>query len=163
MYDFLVEDGTGLEDATSYVSVAEADDYALFIGDEDWEVLDEADKERNLMITSTFVDGLLIWNSTLLNETQGLNFPRKDFRDVQGRLITSVPQAIKNAVMQLALSDIDSLSYQTIRIKEQVFGSASEKYHGSIAEDDSVVRIQTMLASLGYGKSMTNFITLQRA
>jgi hypothetical protein len=163
MYDFIVEDGTGLDNSTSYVSIAEADDYAAFIGDMDWLVLSLVYKEYALMITTTFVDNLLSWNGVLLNQTQALNFPRKNLYDNQGRLIEGVPKAIKNAVLQLAMKDAEELSYQTIRLKEQVFGSASEKYHGSFVEDDSILQIQILLSNLGYGYNPTSFITLQRA
>lgn len=164
MYEFIVEDGTGLDNATSYVSVLEADDYAQFVGDEDWDELDEQDKEFNLMITTTFVDNLLRWNGVLLNLDQALNFPRTNLYDNQGRRLSGVPTAIKNAVMQLALKNPDELSYQVVRLREQVFGSASEKYLGSIVDgDDTVDRIRSMLASLGYGVIGTSFVTMQRA
>ena len=53
---FIVETGEGLEEATSYVSVQEADDYiALFYDglDDDWTVLTTAEKEVILMRATT--------------------------------------------------------------------------------------------------------------
>lgn len=62
-YDFLVEDGTGVEDATSYATVVQADEYAAFFKYPDWDLLAEEDKEPLLMRASTLLDEQFTWRS----------------------------------------------------------------------------------------------------
>ena len=42
--EFVVEDGTGLEDATSYADIAEADQYFENVADTDWTGTDDVKK-----------------------------------------------------------------------------------------------------------------------
>ncbi len=101
MAEFLVEDGTGVPDATSYASVEEADAY---LGN-NWADTEEA-KQQFLMQGSDYAD--LRWGSQLksypLNQDQGLEFPRATLKDRYNRLVEGVPADWKKAVMLYAQS-----------------------------------------------------------
>jgi hypothetical protein len=163
MFDFVVEDGTGLTNATSYVTVLEADDYAEFVKNEDWLAFDDEDKEYSLIIAAQFLDNLLTWQSSLLNVEQSLNFPRVEFKDKNGRTVSGVPNVIKTAQIQLAIaSNEEELSYNISRLKSQSWGNASETYAGDFIEENTVYNIRSLLSSLGYGRT-SNMVELVRA
>ena len=85
---FLVEDGTGIEDATSYVLEAFADDY---LG-ASW-AADSTAKQAALMAASEYMDAR--WGSRIagrpLASTQGLEMPRTGLVDRYGSPVEGVP------------------------------------------------------------------------
>jgi hypothetical protein len=105
---FIVEDGTGVPGATSYVSVEQADSIhedALY-GD-DWinPDLDTSRKQRALMAASRMMDDLWKWKWPRATETQGLDWPL--YVDESGGYVDTVfrifPDDIKRAAAEVAL------------------------------------------------------------
>ena len=96
---FVVEDGTGLADATSYVDVAFADAY---LG-ADW-TTHTADKESALMQATEYVD--TIWGPRFMGfplvYNQALEFPRLGLYNRYGVLIEGVPDDLKKVVSRYA-------------------------------------------------------------
>lgn len=91
---FVVEDGTGLANATSLVSVAEADTYFSDRGGVAWAALDDTtDKQPALVVASEFVSTAFEFVGSKVSTTQALAWPR----DAYG-----VPNAIKAAVYRVA-------------------------------------------------------------
>lgn len=103
---FLVEDGTGLADATSYVSVSEADDIiAMNIHvAADWAALTQADKEALLSWGSRYLDERTRWFGRRAVETSALRWPRTGVTDRDGLSIPDniVPRQLKIAVAEMA-------------------------------------------------------------
>ena len=99
----IVEDGTGLEDADSYISLAEANAYATNYGLTNWNAeADDTVKEVALRLATQFID-LNQFVSEKLNDDQSLEFPRYDS-------LIGFPQKVKNATIELAeihLSGVD--------------------------------------------------------
>jgi hypothetical protein len=108
----IVEDGTGLANAESYISLAEADAYHTSRGNLPW--INDADmtetaKEQALRRATDylqhFYSGLWLgYKSTL---TQALDWPRQDVPKVDTPygnyyLLTEIPQELKNACAELA-------------------------------------------------------------
>lgn len=95
---FVVEDGTGLADANSYVSVAEADAYHSARANTAWSG-DDTVKQAALIRATDYLEQKYAgrWKGCVLNEAQSLSFPR----DVEG-----VPAKLKQAVCLLALEGI---------------------------------------------------------
>lgn len=168
MFTFKVEDGTGYEDSTSYVSVEYADEYITFwYDDEEWNTLTIEDKEKKLMIATSFLDSSVRWQSSIRNIEQALQFPRQDFFDLDGRIVRSniVPQAVKDAVVQLAYSSLsNTLSTKGYSIKQESFGDSSDTYAAPVTvyENEAVRSILLALAALGYAQSRTTYVTFQR-
>lgn len=112
----VVEDGTGLENAESYISLADANAY--FIGkrlhSSAWTASIDAVKETALRQATLLIDSEFTWTGTILmtDPVQALAWPRKDAYDRYGRARNSeVPQEVKYAVCELAhyLLDQDRL------------------------------------------------------
>lgn len=102
MASFIVEDGTGVVNATSYVDIAFADDY---LGS-DWAPTLN-DKEQALINASEYLDAR--WGSSFkghpTTSIQTLELPRTNFTDRYNQNITGfVPAPIKKAVCLYAKS-----------------------------------------------------------
>lgn len=105
-FTFVVEDGSGLPDATSYLSVGEADDIlAMNIHvSSDWAALDTADKERLLAWASRYLDERTKWRGRRMSEDSGLRWPRLGVIDRDGNLIPDdvIPRQLKVATAEMA-------------------------------------------------------------
>lgn len=72
----IVEDGTGLSNAESYVSVADADAYHSAMGNSSWATGDTAAKEAALRRGTQYLDAHYSFAGEPLTETQALEWPR---------------------------------------------------------------------------------------
>lgn len=96
----IVEDGTGLEDAESYVSVADADTYHVNRNNETWSDYSTAEKEAALRKATQYIDGR--WGRRFVGEmlsmSQALCWPRTptDWPD-------EIPLPLQHACAELAL------------------------------------------------------------
>lgn len=101
----IVEDGTGLDNSTSYVTITEASAYYARIGFTAWESLTTEQQEILLEDSSSYCD--LRWGDKLkgrlLSTEQALQFPRGDIYDRYGRKIEGVPSDWKKSVMEYAV------------------------------------------------------------
>ncbi len=97
----IVENGTGLTNADSYVTVAEADTYATARNWTDWNGT-TAQKQAALISATAYIDANYRFKGTLLTLTQSLAWPRVDVTDGEGRTITGVPSKVKSATIELA-------------------------------------------------------------
>jgi hypothetical protein len=104
--DFIVEDGTGLANATSYVSAEESDSLAaLNIHNTDAWLALPLDEKRNLLIyASRVLDTRATWTGIRATTTQGLDWPRTDVVDRYGNEVSpaSVPLNVRWAVVEFA-------------------------------------------------------------
>lgn len=124
----IVELGTGVLAAESYLSVEEADAYFTSFANEDWLAATEAEKEVALRTASRDID--LLWGATftgtMFTTTQGLYFPRT----IQG-----VPLNLKRATAEMAL---------------MILGG----YSGTATASDSGAIIEESKEGLGFKKSV---------
>jgi hypothetical protein len=74
----LVEDGSIIPGAESYVSVIYADTYHLLHGNSDWALLSNDQKEQSLRNGTEAVTQLysFLWKGFRVNDTQSLDWPR---------------------------------------------------------------------------------------
>lgn len=103
----IVEDGTGLTDSNSYVSVVFADDYFSARGVSEWVTLTTEKKEQALIRATDFIDNVFQWCGKKATVEQALRFPRVNIRDYEGNVITGVPTCLKQAVCDVALVTAD--------------------------------------------------------
>lgn len=101
MVAFVVEDGTGLANATSYAAVAFSDDYLGV----DW-ADSSAEKEAFLIAGTEYLD--LRWRPVGFKDrplvsSQALEFPRRALRNNYGTLIEGVPIDILKATCLYAV------------------------------------------------------------
>ena len=91
----VVEDGTGLSSADSYIDVAFADEYFLKRGITQWATL--TNREQLIIRAMDYIDNNYLYKGTKLVSTQALQFPRLIDNE------TVYPLAIKYALCELAL------------------------------------------------------------
>lgn len=99
----IVENGTGLTDANSYVSVEFADDYFSARGVSEWDNLETEKKEQLLIKATDFIDCIYQWKGKKEFESQALRFPRVNLRDYEGMEIKGIPSCLKQAVCDASL------------------------------------------------------------
>ena len=157
----IVEDGTGLATAESYISVADAEIYLDKIGDATFAALATvASKEAALRKAAQYLDEMfgLAWAGNRVLSTQAIDWPRQDATDDTGTAIDEdvVPQAVKDATSWLALQSITidlSPAVATpgrltkLRVKAEVEREQEWKY----GQDQQPLfpRVVRMLASAG--------------
>lgn len=93
----VVEDGTGLPDANSYIPVEYADAYFTLRGNETWTFAGEPEKLVAIVAATDYIDAR--WGSILASvrttDIQALEFPRKRWE--------GMPEALKKATCEYAL------------------------------------------------------------
>lgn len=107
MATIIVEDGSGLVNANSYVTLADADTYFTDKGELGW-AGDDDFKKQNLINATTAIDALYgpRYISFLRDQTiQSLLWPREQIWDRHSRRIDNgdIPTSLKNAQMEMAL------------------------------------------------------------
>lgn len=107
----VVENGTGLAGAESYVSVADANAYHFARGQEAWSDGSTAEKESALRRATTFIDGRYggRFSGTRANgRVQALLWPRSGATDVEGWAIEGLPLELVRATAEAALRELAS-------------------------------------------------------
>lgn len=83
---FVAEDGTGKENANSYISVAQADEYFQLRNNAAWSALTEQVKQSSLVQATDYIEAR--WGDKFagskLTKTQALLFPRVGSTKTQG-------------------------------------------------------------------------------
>lgn len=104
---FVVEDGTGLEDATSYVDLDYGTTYAeSFFSEDDydtWSNASDSELERTLNRATQYIDRTYVFLGEKKTYAQSLQFPRDYLYDFKGDAITDIPNALKQAVCLVAI------------------------------------------------------------
>jgi hypothetical protein len=107
-----VEDGTGIEDANSYVSADDAETYCENHGLSSWTSSSDDDaKEAALIRASAAIDaryGACFPGTRLKGRDQGLQWPRLAAYDISGWLIgdKEVPVEVINATIEAAVREL---------------------------------------------------------
>ncbi len=107
----VVEDGTIVAGAESYLSVADADTYWGEHGSPTaWTGATTAVKEAALRYSTQWIDDNFVWTGLIVSSAQVLDWPRQSVYDDQGRLVSDsiIPQRLKDATAEMAKNHIDS-------------------------------------------------------
>ena len=116
----IVENGIGLPNADSYVTVEFADDYFSARGVSEWATLTTAVKEQLLIKATDFIDNIYQWCGKREFETHALRFPRVDIRDYEGAEIKGIPSCLKQAVCDASLIAKSGELFQTSDVNGNV-------------------------------------------
>ena len=123
----VIEDGTGLPTANSYLSPTDAKQYLTNVGKSSLSFfsLTEDVIEKFLVAAGQYLDNEFLFLEEKKNEAQGLEFPRGE-QD-------SVPEKVKQAVVEIALliqegSIYTELDSNTTLITEQQVGPILTKF-----------------------------------
>ena len=113
----IVEDGTGLANAESYISVADCDALLVSWGrsTSEWEALTEATKEGLLRNSTMYIDSNYAgkWSGEVLNSTQALSWPRVNAYKKNGQEVASdsVPVEVERACSFIAVETMTNGVY----------------------------------------------------
>lgn len=113
---FIVEDGTGLTNATSYESTTEFTSYwdngCGSLGIQDTSSYTTAQVQSALMVATRYIEQNFKFKGSLLTLTQSLNLPRINLTDNEGRTYPSdaVPQAVKDALSEYAYIQLTNVA-----------------------------------------------------
>lgn len=136
----VLEDGTGLTNAESYVDVDYVDAYFLKRGITEWAGL--TNREQLIIRAMDYIENNYTYQGTKLLSTQSLQFPRL----INGE--TVYPIALKNAVCELALkANSGDLLQDTgkITIREKV-GALEVEYDSNQDDLTSYNYVNKLLA-----------------
>lgn len=104
----VVEDGTGLAAANSYVSIAEADTYAADKNETAWSGYSSAIKTAALINASLYLDASFSFIGNKTSAGQGLAWPRTgvvDYVETVTYASNAIPLVLKRAVIELAIKN----------------------------------------------------------
>jgi hypothetical protein len=148
----IVEDGTIVAGAESYISVADADTYFTARANATWDALADADKEAALRKATDYMTGRygLRWKGERVSELQALDWPRSGAY-ANGFLIDSgsVPVAVQRACAELAVrASADDLAPDVgAQVKQEVVGPISVTYADGARQDTRYALVDSMLAA----------------
>ena len=163
----IVENGTGLPNADSYVTVEFADNYFSARGVSVWATLTNTVKEQLLIKGTDFIDNIYQWYGKKEFEHQALRFPRVDIRDYEGAEIKGIPSCLKQAVCDASLIANSGELFQTSdangavvseKIGELAFTYANGKKE-TVASSTLYDSINTKLRGLFIDNSRQKIIT----
>lgn len=105
--EFIVEDGTCVFNANSYILLEEANQYQKNKNRSEWLALSDDEKMASLIKGTQYVDKLYTWKGVRQYEAQSLSFPRvnrfrNDWLRIEGFPVKGIPQQIKDAVCEAA-------------------------------------------------------------
>lgn len=127
----IAEDGTGLEGAESYLSVAEFEAYCVKRGYSLGAATSD-EKEQKLRLATEFVDTNWRFKGSRSTATQALEFPRTGLIDWSGHSVVGIPARLKNATAELAFRALSEALYQDLdrggMIKTETVGPISTTY-----------------------------------
>lgn len=128
--DFVVEDGTGKTDATSYVSIQEFKDY--------WDnrLISYSSYSDDIIgnwlnLATQYADSICKWGGQIYDSDQALAIPRVSWMDKQGRFLDgTVPTFVKNGVCELAaIRQADNFeTTSSVGLKSENYGPVSVTY-----------------------------------
>lgn len=94
----------------SYVSLVDAETYHTTYANTDWTGLTDDEAKKQALVLATQAVDLLYgtkFMSILASSSQALLFPRLQFTDNNGRLVSGIPSCLANAVAELALKQLN--------------------------------------------------------
>ena len=151
----IVEDGTGLADAESYLSVADATTYHTNMGNSvAWAAVGvTAVQEAMLRRATNYLRSRYynMWEGRAIAAAQRLDWPRWGVptRDGYGAIASNaVPEEVKNACAELALKafSADLMPDESQAVKREKIGPIEVEYDQTSSSAPSYVAIDAMLA-----------------
>ncbi len=154
--DIVVEDGTGLPTANSYLTTDEADDLLSVNIYATWGSLTDDAKEALLMWATRLLDERVKWHGRKVHQTAGLAWPRYGVRDREGFCVDDnlVPAPVKLATAILAnhlvVNGADPEAVDTSNnLTELKVDVIQLKFDANILKQKYPVEVQYILQGLG--------------
>lgn len=121
----IVEDGTGLANADSYVSVADADIYASAMGHFAWTdvAVTVEQKEVALRRATQYIDAEYTFRGSVLDPDQALEWPREEYSWPIRAVVHACCELAVRGLSTALLSDVDASS-----VKREKVGQIETEY-----------------------------------
>lgn len=101
--NLIVEDGSGMMNANSYVTLAYADQYAVNRNYSGWVSQSDYVKSAAIIKAMDYVDNIFDWKGRKMYKDQALNFPRANIIDDDGfNYSGEIPERLKKAICEAA-------------------------------------------------------------
>jgi len=149
----VVEDGTGLSTAESYISIADADTYiAAYKGaDATWDGASDSDKEIAARQATQYLDGVYNWMGEIYRSEQALDWPRNYIYNDRGLMEVGIPTKLEQATAEVmfliiggtSISEDVTRSSQVTREKVDVI---EVEYEPGATQQPSFPKVNRLLA-----------------
>jgi hypothetical protein len=150
----IVEDGSGVTGAESYITVAGADTYFSDRGNAMWDALTTEQKEQALRKGTDYMEGRYRWRGERVADDQALSWPRTCVYAF-GHLVDSdvVPERVQRACAELAVrASADDLSPDVgAQVKSETVGPISVTYADGARQTTAYKLVDAMLSPYVYG------------
>lgn len=117
--EMIVENGTGVPNANSYVDLDFALEYCVTKGYTNWLSLSENEQKTFLIRGTEFVDNFYQWKGRRFGQFQSLYFPRVDLYDNDNFPVTGIPARLKKACVEAAFLNASSGSDSLFTTKDE--------------------------------------------
>lgn len=146
---FIVEDGTGKKNATSFTGVAFADRYFDTLGYEEWETLTEDEKKKALNQGTRYIN-LFRFVGIKRTQEQALSWPRQDAVDTDGYVREGIPVEIKIAACEAAVRAHrgEFFKDRDNSIKSSKVDDVSIEYFEGVSKEKTFPIIERLLAGI---------------
>lgn len=147
----------------AYASIEEVSEYLTARGvAQAWDDAEAPDQEAAIVEATSFLDAAFIWNGKILDKSQTLGWPRYSAYDREGRVLSGIPTAVKNATSELALlalgGRLEPMSLATDasgNIKREKIGDVEVEYDTASTVAASYDYVRMLLRGIG-GYRSTN-------
>lgn len=174
--ELIVEDGSGVDNANSYVDLDFALEYCTMKGYSDWLDLTDDEQKIYLIRGTEFVDNYYTWKGVRKYKTQSLSFPREELYDLDRYRVDGIPVALKKACIEAAWLNAESgtdtlfstadengdIKRQKVDSLEVEYFSSSESSNSSSVDYTSIYDILNKLLKGLYKTSDDNSVVCTR-
>lgn len=145
----IVEDGTGVAGAESYASVTDADSYWSARGNTVWAGLTQTQKDQALRSACAYMEAIYMgkWKGRRVSSLQPLSFPRSGIVVDDVQYVNTVPSAIRDANIELALRSSDSalMEDQGAQVASETVGPISVTYAQGARQGTRYAYVEALL------------------
>ena len=141
--NYIVEDGSIVPLANSYVTLDYADEYCANKGYKTWLELDDSQKKISLIRGTEFVNNFFDWKGIRKSQNQSLAFPRVEIIDNDGYMVCGIPENLKKACIEasylITVNNSDTLfstKDENGQIKSQKVDTLEVEYFASAKTKD---------------------------
>ena len=166
----IVENGTVVENANSYIDIDFADAYLDLTDKEDWNNYNTTQKEKAIIEATQAIDLSYVFSGEVVNTEQTLEFPRKNCYDKQRDVFlptSIIPVNLKNAVAELAYLRLTSGESLIVAVdsevlkKEKIGNIEIERFDKTkITENEKFKKVTSMIER--YTKQISKAIFSER-
>lgn len=154
--ELVVEDGSCVSSANSYVSVEEVDLYNKNRNRTAWTELTENEKAALILTATTFVDGMFNWKGRRKFAEQELKFPRVNIKDEDGFDVLGIPKRLKEAICEAAFLNLENELFETVDINGNIKRKKTrQKVDGAVEDEQETEYFEATKKNVDYMSSFS--------